>query len=277
MVKQAGTFDEVVSDGGDSLVGEVILRCEGLHARHNDELLLSDVDFEVRAGEVVSIVVESEWCAQLISRIAIGINEPGGGEVELLGVRLKELTEREELTLRNKVGYLFHNSGLIHNLTVWYNVALPALYHSRFADLQGVAGRVEQLIDRCNLREVSQIRPAELGEATRKRVALARAWVMSPPLLVFEDPLMDIDTGSGSELLDLALGETPEEWEGRDPRPHNPGVLITSQELHEGLFRYVDRLIIIQEGRIVFSECPRDFDRRGKIHPGDLLEKKEAF
>ncbi len=277
MMMQAGTFDEVLSDGGDSLTGEVVLRCEGLTAHRDDEELLSGVTFEVRAGEIVAIVVESEWCARLVPRIAIGIEDSNEGEIELLGTRLGSLDEYGELALRSKVGYLFHNSGLIHNLTVWYNVALPALYHSRFADIQGVSGRVEQLIDRCNLREFSEVRPAKLNEATRKRVALARAWVMAPPLLILEDPLVDIDSGSGGELLDLALGPTPAEWEGRDPRPHKPGILITSQELHEGLFRYVDNLIIIKDGRVVFSECPRDFDRRGKIHPEDILKKKEAF
>lgn len=277
MMKQAETFDDIVSDGGDSLAGEVVLRCSGLSAHHEDEPLLSGVDFEIRAGEIVSIIVESEWCARLIPRIAIGVEDSDEGEVELLGTRLGSLNEYGELAERSRVGYLFHNSGLIHNLTVWYNIALPALYHSRFADIQGVSERVNLLLDRCELGEVRDVRPAKLDEATRKRVALARAWVMAPPLLIFEDPLMDIDSGSAAELLDLALGPTPVEWEGRDPRPHNPGVLITSQGLHEGLFRYVDNLIIIQDGRMVFSECPRDFDRRGKIHPEDILKKKEAF
>lgn len=277
MSAETETFDDVISNGGDSLEGRVVLRCEAIRARYRDEEIFSDVDLEVRAGETVALVVESEWGARLLPRIAIGLEIPDSGEVELLGIRLNTLSNRAKLALRHQVGYLFHNSGLIHNLSIWYNVALPALYHSRFADLRGVGDHVGLLIRRCGLQGCSHLRPADLDEEIRKRVALARAWVMVPPILVFEDPLIDIDSGAGSDLLDMALGSTPPEWEGSDPRPHNPGVLITSQGLHEGLFRYVDRMVIVQEGKVVFCDSPRDFDRRGKVHLVDLIGKREAF
>ncbi len=275
-MKRDTTLSEVIGDGGASFEGRPVLTCRDLRASHGDEVLFEGLNFEVMGGEIVALIVESEWCARLVPRIAIGVETPDEGEVELLGTTFSDLNERQRLALRHMVGYLFHNSGLIHNLTVWYNVALPALYHSRFTDVQGVTDHVEPLIDRCHLREFCHIRPAELDEASRKRVALARAWVMLPPLLILEDPLMDIDSQSGSELLDLAFGATPPEWIDRDPRPGAPGVLITSQGLHEGLFKYVDRLIIIDQGRVVFNENPREFDRRGMVHPTDILEQKEA-
>ncbi len=275
-MKRDTTLSEVIGDGGSAFEGRPVLTCRDLRASHGDEVLFEGLNFEVIGGEIVALIVESEWCARLVPRIAIGVETQDEGEMKLLGTIHHDLSERQRLALRHMVGYLFHNSGLIHNLTVWYNVALPALYHTRFTDVQGVTERIEPLIDRCHLRKICQLRPAELDEASRKRVALARAWAMRPPFLILEDPLMDIDSSSGSELLDLAFGPTPPEWIGRDPRPANPGVLITSQGLHEGLFRYVDRLIIIDQGRVVFNENPREYDRRGMSHPTDILEQKEA-
>ena len=93
-------------------------------------------------------------------------------------------------------------------------------------------------------------------------------------MLVFEDPLMDIDVGSGSELLDLAFGQSPDGYAGDDPRPVSPAVLLTSQGLHEGLFRYVDRLIIVEHAEVIFADDPREFDRRGKLFPRDVIESK---
>ncbi len=277
MVTQAERFDEVRDGEASPHPAEMVLRCQGLRVRHNEEIILVGLDLEVSRGEVVVLVVESEWAARLIPRILIGVESAEGGEIEINGISILRLSEHRKLQLRRDVGYLFHNSGLIYNLTVWYNVALPALYHTRFKDIQGVGEYVNVLIDRCGLSRWSSLRPAALDESTCKKVALARAWVMSPALLVFEDPLMNIDTGSGSDLLDLAFGPSPPEWEDRDPRPPNPGVLITSQGLHEGLFRYVDRMIIIKEGEVAFTGDPKEFDRRGKTHPGDLINTREAF
>ena len=133
---------------------------------------------------------------------------------------------------------------------------------------------MDRLILHCGLERCRDLRPALLDEATRKRVALARAWVMAPPLLIFEDPLMDIDVGSGSELLDLAFGSSPSGSEVDDPRPTSPAVLLTSQGLHEGLFRYVDRLIIVENAKVIFADDPREFDRRGKIFRRDVIESR---
>jgi phospholipid/cholesterol/gamma-HCH transport system ATP-binding protein len=267
---------EIIGDGGLSFKGRPVLECRNLRASHGSEVLFEDLTIEIMGGEVVALIVESEWCSRVIPRIAIGVERPDEGEVFVLGTSLDNLNERHRLALRHLVGYLFHNSGLIHNLTVWYNVALPALYHSRFTDVEGVTERVEPLIDFCNIRPVAQLRPALLDEETRKRVGLARAWVLNPPLVVMEDPLMDIDSSSAGELLDLAFGPAPGGESAHDPRPGAPGVLITSQGLHESLFRYVDRLIIIDQGRVVFNENPRGFDRRGMHSPADILGKNEA-
>ncbi len=268
------SFADIISNGGEILAGQIALRCTGLSVRNEDEVILRELELELRAGEIVAIILESEWGARLIPRLMNGIETPDAGVIEFFGTPITALKERLRLALRHEIGYVFHNSGLIHNLTVWYNVALPALYHSRFTDLQGVAERVDLLIDRCGLQRFRDLRPALLDEATRKRVALARAWVLAPPLLIFEDPLMDIDSGSGSELLDLAFGPVPPRWAQNDPRPVKPAVLLTSQGFHEGLFRYVDRLIIIENGEVVFSDTPREFDRRGKVFPRDVLETR---
>ncbi len=276
MVKRDTQLSEIIGDGGISFEGRPVLTCRNLRASHGSEVLFDDLSIEVMAGEVVALIVESEWCARIIPRIAIGVESPDEGEVALLGTSLSSLNERHRLALRHMVGYMFHNSGLIHNLTVWYNVALPALYHSRFTDVQGVTDRVEPLIDFCKIREFTHVRPALLDEESRKRVALARAWALLPPLVIMEDPLMDIDSASGGELLDMAFGPAPAEWIDRDPRPAAPGVLITSQGLHESMFRYVDRLIIIDQGKVAFNENPRGFDRRGLQSPADILKQKEA-
>ena len=269
-------IDMSSTDQTDASQPERVLRCSGLHVSHDGEVILRGLDLEIIKGEVVAVVVESELAARLIPRIFIGIESAEAGEIEINGNVLNGLSETKKLQLRREVGYLFHNSGLMSNLSVWYNVALPALYHTRFKDVQGVGEYVDVLLNRCGLSGSSRLRPAALDESTKKKVALARAWVMSPGFLILEDPLMDIDTGSGGDLLDLAFGPSPDEWHDRDPRPSDPGVLITSQGLHEGLFRYVDRMVIISKGEKVFSGDPKKFDRRGKIYPGDLLNKREA-
>jgi ABC-type transporter Mla maintaining outer membrane lipid asymmetry ATPase subunit MlaF len=265
------TLNEILGDGGQTVLGETVLRFQGLTLSREGVNGLEDLDLQIRGGETVALVADSEWVVRRMARSAIGLELPQGGRVDLLGQEVLRLTEQARLRLRRSVGYLFHNSGLIHNLTVWYNVALPALYHSRFQDTEGVRGRVDRILKRCRLTPVRDRRPATLDEYTRKRVALGRTWVLSPPLIVIEDPLVDIDSGSGSRLMEFALGPTPSGWEGEDPRPAGAAVLITSQGLHESLFRFAHRLVIIREGKVVFADNPGLFDRRGKREAGDLI------
>jgi ABC-type transporter Mla maintaining outer membrane lipid asymmetry ATPase subunit MlaF len=269
------TEETLVSNGGAGREGEVLLRCRGLEIEHDGEPLVDGLDLELRAGERVVLVVHSEWGARLIPRCFVGTARPRKGDVELLDHQLDGLSETDLLTLRRGVGYVFHNSGLIHNLTIWYNVALPALYHNRFEDADWIRNRVEALLDRCLLTGVRNARPGVLDDYSRKRAALARSWILSPPLVLLEDPLVEIDSSSASRLLDMAIGPTPDPWQGRDPRPRSPAVLITSQGLHEAFFRFADRLVIIEEGRVIFSDDPRRFDRRGKAHFSDLVDDEE--
>jgi putative ABC transport system ATP-binding protein len=267
-----GILDEILGDGGQAVLGETVLRFQGLALAREGVSGLDGFDLQIGAGERVALVADSEWVVRRVARVAIGLEVPEGGRVELLGEEVLGLSEQGRLRLRRSVGYFFHNSGLIQNLNVWYNVALPALYHSRFKDMEGVRGRVDRILKRCRLTHVRDQRPAVLDEYTRKRVALARTWVLSPRLIVIEDPLVDIDSGSASRLMEFAFGPTPSGWEGEDPRPAGAAVLVTSQGLHESLFRFAHRLVIIREGKVVFADNPGLFDRRGKREVSDLIQ-----
>jgi ABC-type transporter Mla maintaining outer membrane lipid asymmetry ATPase subunit MlaF len=269
---ERATISDLLSDGGESTRGELLLACSKAHATHEGLTILDDFDLEIRTGERIALVADSEWAARLIPRCLIGLTPYEEGEIRLFGQRLADISEQERLAIRRKVGYLFHNSGLIHNLTIWYNVALPALYHSQFGDLEGVKERVDVILERCLLTGVKNAHPDALDEYSRKRAALARSWVLSPPFVILEDPLVEIDSRSGSRLMEMALGSTPHAWEDRDPRPASPAVLITSQNLHESFFRFVDRLIVLEEGKVVVSDDPKRFDRRGMMGVSDLID-----
>jgi len=265
------TINELMGDGTEAREGEQVLTLRGIDLVREGMVGVDDLGVLIRTGEVVALVADAEWIVRRLPRVTVGLEHPAAGEVDLLGQAVLRISEQKRLRLRRQVGYLFHNSGLIHNLNVWYNVALPALYHSRFHDMVGVGERVDIILRRCRLTHVRDRRPAALDEYTRKRVALARTWVMSPRLIVIEDPLVDIDTGAGSRFMDLALGPVPSGWEGEDPRPSQAAVFITSQGIHESFFRYVHRLIILREGQVVFADNPRLYDRRGKKDAGDLV------
>ncbi|MFO7768367.1 MAG: ATP-binding cassette domain-containing protein [bacterium] len=269
------TLEQVMGDGGTGWEGRCVLRAEGVVLSPEGGEGSEPLDLEIEAGERVAVVLDSEWEARALPRALLGLEPPVGGRVELLGEDIYDLPERQLLELRRHIGVVLHNGGLIHNLTVWYNVALPALYHSRFQDTEGVERRVDLLLRRCRVRELRDLRPALLDEYTRKRVALARSWVLSPDLVVLEDPLVDVDTGSGARILDMVLGEAPGDWEGEDPRPHQAGVLITSQGFHEAFFRQADRMVVVHRGSTIFDGPPSGFDRRGKKHPTDILKERD--
>ncbi len=162
--------------------------------------VLEGVDLDVSAGEVLAVVGRSGSGKSTLLHLLGGLDRPDAGTVELDGVRLERAGEATLARVRReKVGFVFQAFHLLPELSGLENVLLPA----RLARDRRAASRGRELVAELGLEEVAERLPVVLSGGEQQRLAVVRALVNDPPLLLADEPTGNLDAESGRHVLDL--------------------------------------------------------------------------
>jgi len=167
---------------------------------------LDGINLAIDAGESVAIQGPSgSGKSTLLSLLGL-LDVPSQGEIFLRGQRVGDLTRRQQRLLRNRqIGWVFQNFNLIGNLNALENITLPLRYDAD-ATRKTYAERGRVQLERVGLSSKAGSRPNELSGGEQQRVAIARALVNIPQLLLADEPTGNLDSASGSAIMDLLLG-----------------------------------------------------------------------
>ena len=164
---------------------------------------LRGVSLDVAAGEFLSIAGPSGSGKTTLLNLIGCVDTPTSGDVALDGKHTGSMSERELTRLRlNTIGFIFQSFNLVSVLSVFQNIELPLLLQ-RSAGSKERRTRVEALLDRVGIREYASHRPSELSGGQRQRVAIARALVTRPQLVLADEPTANLDSVTGTNILDL--------------------------------------------------------------------------
>ncbi|MGD0838522.1 MAG: ABC transporter ATP-binding protein [Polyangia bacterium] len=164
---------------------------------------LRGVSLEVAEGEFLAIAGPSGSGKTTLLNLIGCVDTPSGGTVQIAGQPINALSERQLTKLRlHTIGFIFQSFNLVSVLSVFQNVELPLLLQ-RSAGAKERRSRVEQLLDRVGIREYARHRPSELSGGQRQRVAIARALVTRPQLVLADEPTANLDSLTGTNILDL--------------------------------------------------------------------------
>lgn len=204
-----------------------------------DQVLLSPraatpFSLTVDRGETVVVIGDEEIGLGALGALALALEVPRAGHVRVLGTDLAELPGRERLAFRRRVGYLPAGDGLLQNLSLRDNVALPLRFGSTTGSKE-IEGRVEVMLAAGRIGRIGGLRPAQANEEERRRTALVRALAFDPSLLILEQPFDGLSSRVAGELLTLARG-------GEEVQGGRRSVLITCQELPSLLHNRVERI-----------------------------------
>jgi putative ABC transport system ATP-binding protein len=203
---------------------------------------LVDVDFDLAAGEFVSLAGPSGSGKSTLLNLIGGLDRPTSGDVSIDGVALSTLNEAGLSDLRlNKIGFVFQAYNLIPVLSARENVEF-------IMQLQGVSAserreRAATMLDSLGIGDLAERRPGELSGGQQQRVAVARAIVTHPVLLLADEPSANLDSKTTEELLELLT---------RINREH--GVTILTATHDPVVMSYALRHVQLRDGRIVSDE-----------------------
>ena len=175
------------------VVAEPIVDVDGLGVQFGHSHVLREITFSVPRGQSLAIIGESGCGKTVLLKTLIGLVTPTAGHVAFDKQRLDRLTDKQLATQRARYGFVFQNAALFDSMTVNENIAFPVRQHRRLreAELQEL---VHQRIAEVGLpADVLRKKPAELSGGMRKRVGLARALIMQPELLLYDEPTTGLD------------------------------------------------------------------------------------
>ena len=209
-----------------------------IHKRHGDLEVLRGVDVTLTAGEVVSIVGPSGAGKTTLLNVLSTLDRPDSGFVVVNGVDLSGLKDKALAQFRNAhIGFVFQFHQLLPEFNALENAMLPALVGGRSeAEAEAAAmARLEEL----GLAARAKHLPSQLSGGEQQRVAVARALVNDPPLLLADEPSGNLDSANADALHDLFF----------DLRDRH-GLTIALVTHNEGLAERADRQIRLRDGRI---------------------------
>ncbi len=165
-------------------------------------VVLEGIDLDVAAGEALAIVGPSGSGKSTLLHILGGLERPDTGEVSVAGRDLGPLSTRELADFRNQtIGFVFQFHQLLPDFTAFENTLMPG--RIRGGDLEALAERSRDLLSQVGLSDRLDHFPNQLSGGERQRVALCRALLLEPPLLLADEPTGNLDKESGEVVLDL--------------------------------------------------------------------------
>jgi len=164
---------------------------------------LRGISLEIAAGDFAAVMGQSGSGKSTLLQVIGGLDEPTSGSVQVGEQRLERLNQTELAIFRRKrVGFVFQFFNLVENLNVRANVELPALL-SNERSRKEIRQRSTELLERLGIASQADKHPWELSGGQQQRVAIARAFINAPPLLLADEPTGNLDSASGSEVLDI--------------------------------------------------------------------------
>ncbi len=175
-------------------------------------LVLRSVSFEMARGETLAIIGPSGSGKSTLLNIIGTLDRPTGGEVNLAGQDLGKLNEDQLATVRNRrLGFVFQAHYLLPQCTVLENVLVPTLADGAGESREGAVERATRLINRVGLGDRLTHRPGQLSGGERQRVAVVRALINGPQLLLADEPTGALDHAAAEQLAQLLLELNREE------------------------------------------------------------------
>ena len=218
--------------------GQVVVRLTAVRKEYGDSVALDGVSLEIRAGEAVAVMGPSGSGKSTLLSMVAGLDRPTSGSIVVHGDDLGALDEKGlALYRRRRIGMIFQFFNLLDDLSALDNVALAAQLTGTPAS--AARKRALELFDELGIADRRNIYPAQLSGGERQRVAVARALMNRPAVLLADEPTGALDTRAGEQVMDLLL----------DLNQIGQTLLIVTHDERLAT-RVADRVVAFEDGRV---------------------------
>ncbi len=228
-------------------IPEVALAFDRLCVGYGERMILRDIDMQIARGQVVAVMGGSGSGKTTLLRAAVGQLAPQAGGVRALGQDLASLSGDELFAVRKRMGVLFQQGALFTDLDVFENVAFPLREHTDLSETE-IRERVLSKLHAVGLKAAAFLRTSEISGGMARRVALARAVVLDPELILYDEPFAGLDP--------ISLGVTAQLIRTMSDQLGCASLLIT-HDVKES-FEIADYVYLLGRGSTVAAGTPAE-------------------
>jgi phospholipid/cholesterol/gamma-HCH transport system ATP-binding protein len=249
-----------MADSGDN---SSAISIRDLYVDYGVRHILKGINLNIPSGRITVIMGGSGAGKSTLLRCILGLKKPVSGSIHMLGKDVVTASQREIYDMRKQMGVAFQGGALFSSMSVAENIQLPLHEHTKL-DQHTIEIMTRIKLDMVNMLDAEKLMPAELSGGMTKRAALARAIIMDPKLLFFDEPSAGLDPSTAAELDDLIL---------KMKGSLRMTIVVVTHEL-ESIFKIADYIAVMSEGKLIAAGTPHEI--RASDHPvvQDYLNRK---
>jgi phospholipid/cholesterol/gamma-HCH transport system ATP-binding protein len=217
-----------------------MIRLTNVHKSFGAQAVLNGLDLEVPEGQITAVIGPSGEGKSVLLKHIIGLMKPDSGQVEIDGESIINIRRSELNRIREKFGMLFQNAALFDSMSVFDNVAFPLQEKTKLSKSE-IEQRVRSALEHVGLKNVNGKYPDELSGGMKKRVGLARALLLNPKIILFDEPTTGLDPVIKRAIHQL-IKDTHEQY--------GFTAVIVSHEIPE-IFDIAQNVAMLYQGKIL--------------------------
>jgi phospholipid/cholesterol/gamma-HCH transport system ATP-binding protein len=247
----------------DNIENKVVIELKDIHKTLGGKDVFTGVNLSFRRGETIVIIGRSGEGKSVLLKHIIGLMQPDSGQVIVEGEDITRLDEQRLVQVREKINMLFQNSALFDSLSVEENVAFSLYEHTKLSR-EDIRQRVEENLHMVKLEGVLEKMPADLSGGMRKRVALARAIITRPKIILYDEPTTGLDPITADSINELILS--------LQDQLGVTSVVVTHDMA--SAFKVADRVAFLNQGKIIAVGSVDEIQQSGDSFVQQFIQGK---
>ena len=227
-----------------------LIRFEKVKKAFNGNLVLDAIDLEIYHRQITTIIGKSGGGKSVLLKHIIGLMQPDSGRIYINGECLATMRNNQRRQLRRKFSYMFQDSALFDFMTVAENIGLPLRENSLMAEPE-IRARVQAKMEEFDLAGTDHEYPSQLSGGMKKRVALARALITDPEVILFDEPTTGLDP-----IRKAAVHSMIADYQ----RQFGFAGVLISHEIPD-VFYFSQRIAMLHEGKILYAGAPDELQK----------------
>lgn len=243
-----------------------LIEFQKVSKRFNNHVVLDQVDLTIYKGQVTTIIGKSGSGKTVLLKHIIGLMTPDEGTILFRGQPVQRMSKGQRDQTFSQISYMFQNNALFDSMTVFENIALP-LQQTTHLGQKAIEERVSARMEQMELGDVARSYPSELSGGMQKRVALSRALVTNPKVVLFDEPTTGQDVIRRNAILSMIA---------QYQRKLGFTAVLISHDVPD-VFFISNRILALDEGRIIFQGTPEEFDEFENPLIDEFVQSLEDF
>lgn len=244
----------------------MLIEFKNVTKRFGKRTVLDNVDLQIHDGHVTTIIGKSGTGKSVLLKHIIGLLAPTEGTIFFRGRPLDDMSRNEFDAFRSEFSYCFQNNALFDSLTVFGNIALPLQQTTKLGKRE-IEKRAVEKMEQLEIAEVANKYPSELSGGMQKRVALARALVTDPKIVLFDEPTTGQDPIRKNAILSMIA---------QNQKRFGFTTIMISHEIPD-VFFISNRILILYDGKIIFQGTYRELDQLEHPMVDEYIKSLQSF